>query len=502
MPGDVVMGILWYVVRNAPTCLVMFFLVLLAVRGRLRFSFRATVGIAAGIIAASCLAAGAGVVLFAGEEGIWATVPLLAVSLASLAALTRMPWSKRLFVLFSAMGAAAIAVLAYDVLLRTVALEWSFGARRMLDAAVCSFGPLLLAPLFARTIRWGIEHIEDNALWRRLAAVPAAFFIVANALYALAYSVEFGSIWADALYALAVATLAFLLVASYVVLFSALSATMENARLREAAQLESMQHARYEDLRRMLRETAQARHDFRHQLLLIRSFADENDLEGLRAYLGEQGTRSDGGQGRYAANFAVDSVASHFAERARACGAETSFELALPERLPLPETDFCMALANLLENAAEACERAAACGAADGAARAPDASTPDAASGQGAPAGSAQTGTAIGKPGGTHGEAGALFLRAEARMAGSAVLVAVRNSCTPADAQALAAAAPGGVLAHPAKSTKRAGDGTGLASVAALAERYRGEARASCSDDTAEMRLLLRSERASPPARR
>ena len=91
MPDDVVMGILWYVVRNAPACLVMFFLVLLAVRGRLRFSFKATVGIAAGIIAASCLAAGAGVVLFAGEEGIWATVPLLAVSLASLAALTRMP---------------------------------------------------------------------------------------------------------------------------------------------------------------------------------------------------------------------------------------------------------------------------------------------------------------------------------------------------------------------------------------------------------------------------
>lgn len=74
---------------------------------------------------------------------------MLAVSLLSLAALTKLPWGKRLFVFFSAATAVAIAILAYDVLLRTVALEWSFGARRVLDAVVCSAGPLVLAPLFA-----------------------------------------------------------------------------------------------------------------------------------------------------------------------------------------------------------------------------------------------------------------------------------------------------------------------------------------------------------------
>ena len=42
--------------------------------------------------------------------------------------------------------------------------------------------------------------------------------------------------------------------------------------------------------------------------------------------------------------------------RDRACGADVSLAFALPERLPLPEADFCMAMANLLENAVEACE--------------------------------------------------------------------------------------------------------------------------------------------------
>ena len=289
MGEDVAGGVLWYVVRNAPTFLAMFFLMLLAVRGRLRFSLGVTVGMALGIVAAVSLACGIGVAVFAGEEGVWATVPVLAVSLLSLAALTKLPWGKRLFVFFSAATAAAIAILAYDVLLRTVALEWSFGARRVLDAVVCSAGPLVLAPLFACTIRWGVEQVDDPALWRRLAAVPAGFFVAANALYMFAYAVEFLSSGSDALYALAVGVLAFLMVASYLMLFSALRTVMENARLREAAQLEELQHERYRSLRRTLRDTAKARHDFRHQLLVIRSFADEDDVQGLRAYLDEQG---------------------------------------------------------------------------------------------------------------------------------------------------------------------------------------------------------------------
>ena len=316
MGEDVAGGVLWYVVRNAPTFLAMFFLMLLAVRGRLRFSLGVTVGMALGIVAAVSLACGIGVAVFAGEEGVWATVPVLAVSLLSLAALTKLPWGKRLFVFFSAATAAAIAILAYDVLLRTVALEWSFGARRVLDAVVCSAGPLVLAPLFARTIRWGVEQVDDPALWRRLAAVPAGFFVAANALYMFAYAVEFLSSGSDALYALAVGVLAFLMVASYLMLFSALRTVMENARLREAAQLEELQHERYRSLRRTLRDTAKARHDFRHQLLVIRSFADEDDVQGLRAYLDEQGAgQAQREPGAYALNFALDAVAASLRRR-------------------------------------------------------------------------------------------------------------------------------------------------------------------------------------------
>ena len=324
-------------------------------------------------------------------------------------------------------------------------------------------GWVLLAPLFARTICWGVEQVDDPALWRRLAAVPAGFFVAANALYMFAYAVEFLSSGSDALYALAVGVLAFLMVASYLMLFSALRTVMENARLREAAQLEELQHERYRSLRRTLRDTAKARHDFRHQLLVIRSFADEDDVQGLRAYLDEQGAgQAQREPGAYALNFALDAVAAHFAERARACGADVSLAFALPERLPLPEADFCMAMANLLENAVEACERAVR--------------EEAGADGRGS---TAQDGA---RP---------LFVDAEARIEGNAVLVSVRNSCTPSDARALAAAAPDGVLSSDVRSAKREGDGIGLASVATLAKRYRGEVQVEIDEYAATIHVLL-----------
>ena len=119
-------------------------------------------------------------------------------------------------------------------------------------------------------------------------------------------------------------------------------------------------------------------------------------------------------------------------------------------------------MANLLENAVEACERAVR--------------EEAGADGRGS---TAQDGA---RP---------LFVDAEARIEGNAVLVSVRNSCTPSDARALAAAAPDGVLSSDVRSAKREGDGIGLASVATLAKRYRGEVRVEIDEHAATIHVLL-----------
>lgn len=467
MPDTYAAAALFYILRNAPTFLAVFFIMLLAVRNRLRFSFGKTVAIGIAVIAVASIAAGLAVACLPEQNGVYATAPLAAVFLAVFFACTRLSWGKRLFVLLSGMVIAAFSVLVYDVALTLVYDYSDFWQRRILEAIVCFAVPLAMAPLFNGPIRWAIEQIDEPRLWRMLAAVPIVFFLLACALYTFVYEASFESPLAWPLYALIVTVLIGLLIASYLSLFAALRTTVENARLKAASQLESLQHARYENLKRQLEDTAKARHDARHQMLVIRSFAERGALDDLQKYLNEQGALAfEQGQQTYALNFAIDAVCAHFAERAHACGAETSLRIDLPERLPLPEADVCIALANLMENAVEACERLAA---------------------------------AVGQT----NESREIFLHVDAQTHGDAIIVSVENSCTHDDARALleaGAAAPvgQGTFSHAPRSAKRDGEGIGLASVATIAEGHRGEVRIACTDNphanaSASVRLLLRT---------
>lgn len=132
------------------------------------------------------------------------------------------------------------------------------------------------------------------------------------------------------------------------------SSLNRNDRLRRENQLLSMQQARYDGLRSVIAQTRQARHDMRHHFHTLQGFAAQGKWESLTKYLDEvQGSIPEGDLG-LCENTAVDSVAGYFAMRYREHGIPLTFELSLPRQLPVPETDFCSVLSNLLENAMDA----------------------------------------------------------------------------------------------------------------------------------------------------
>lgn len=101
------------------------------------------------------------------------------------------------------------------------------------------------------------------------------------------------------------------------------------------------------------------RHDLRHQLTVLRELYEQNDREKLGRYL--QALTEKLPSGRKSAlceNYAVNAVASHYADMARQAGAEVSARLTVPPELPAAlESDLCVIVGNLMENAAEACAR-------------------------------------------------------------------------------------------------------------------------------------------------
>ena len=156
------------------------------------------------------------------------------------------------------------------------------------------------------------------------------------------------------LYALISFALLFLLLLFYLLFYLMASSLNRNDRLRRENQLLSMQQARYASLHNAIEQTRQARHDMRHHFHILQSLASQEKWESLTAYLDEaQGSIPDVELG-LCRNTAVDSVAGYFAALYREHGIPLSFEIDLPNELPVSEIDLCSVLSNLLENALEA----------------------------------------------------------------------------------------------------------------------------------------------------
>ena len=156
------------------------------------------------------------------------------------------------------------------------------------------------------------------------------------------------------LYLLFSLALLILLLSFYVLFYLMASSLNRNDRLRRENQLLSMQQARYDNLRTSIEQTRHARHDMRHHLHILQSFAAQGNWEGLAGYLDEvQGSIPDGSL-CLCENMAVDGVAGYFAALYREQGLPLTIELDLSPQVPVPETDLCSVLSNLLENAMEA----------------------------------------------------------------------------------------------------------------------------------------------------
>lgn len=155
-------------------------------------------------------------------------------------------------------------------------------------------------------------------------------------------------------YAVVSIVLLFLLIFSYSLLFLLLRSIKSSSELQRKNQILQMETSHYETLRDTIEETRRARHDMRHHFTVLSSMAERKAWPELEKYLKQISGSIPDSELTLCENPAVDGVASHYASRCRHNNIPFSCILALPRHLTVPETDLCVILANLLENALEA----------------------------------------------------------------------------------------------------------------------------------------------------
>ena len=115
----------------------------------------------------------------------------------------------------------------------------------------------------------------------------------------------------------------------------------------------------YENLRRHSEEVASLRHDLRHHITALQGLCREGNTEEVRKYLEALSQRPELNRtGGYTVHPAVDAVLTAMLARGAETGVRAEVRVELPPELPIPNSDLCPLLMNLLENALEANEKA------------------------------------------------------------------------------------------------------------------------------------------------
>ncbi len=226
----------------------------------------------------------------------------------------------------------------------------------------------------------------------------------------------------------------------YVFFYQAAVIILERAELDKRSQLLEMQSSRLYELREYMKQTQRLRHDFRQSVHILSSLAEEGNLDGVRSHLSEYEQRiSRSGYAEFCSNASLDALFRYYYETAEEEGIRTDWKIELPEPLTVSELDMAALFGNIMENAIHACSEQ------------------------------------------TEGEK-YFSLTSELRR-GNSLYVVSTNSF---NGKALKNGEGG------YRSTKHGGQGTGLASVFAVAEKYGGSARAHNSEKEFFVDLVIK----------
>ena len=212
---------------------------------------------------------------------------------------------------------------------------------------------LLFIPLMRPRIIWLVEAFHAHRVWRIAWLLPAAFTL----MYCLMQPWYPATVLVQRVQRMGIV----LVIASLVVfnfltfLFYRIARELTvNTRLTEENQVLTIEARRYQALRAHVEETRLMRHDFRQHLRVISNLTDAGRTEELKQYLRQYDQELGGEHVSVCENAAVDAIAGYYHHYAVVHKVPVDWKISLPEALPLPETDLCMLLGNLLENALQA----------------------------------------------------------------------------------------------------------------------------------------------------
>lgn len=268
--------------------------------------------------------------------------------------------SKTLFMDFFMVGIVMSVIDLTYIVNRTWFAEAFLASPYRTDVLVRGAITLLLYPplylLFKKSLR-PIMQIETVTVWKYMTAIPLVFAVISIITTMEAF---------DHKISLVILSIRFSIICGSVLVCALLAKVvgqMEQAvraeeKSKQTEWLLALQGEQYESLTNSIEQARATRHDLRHQLAAISAMAESKEYEKLQEFV-EQYRRSVPTDKDIVLceNYAANSVIRHYIALAHEEGISTiDMRCVLAQDSGIEDTDLCVLLGNLLENAIEGCK--------------------------------------------------------------------------------------------------------------------------------------------------
>ena len=220
---------------------------------------------------------------------------------------------------------------------------------------------LILCTIFLMTralthIMDGLTSVSVPRFWKTAWLLPCSVTLI---LLVLTGDIRRGTVTVSDFFARILLLICMFLISHFMILFiQQLKEQLEvNARSQAMERLLQIQHDQYSMLQARITENRRARHDFRQHLRVIQDCVNRGDLEDLKSYLTEYAKQFPAHSDHiYCNSYAVNAILAFYADKAENNNIRLDVKLHMSDSPVIPETEFCVLLGNLLENALDACQ--------------------------------------------------------------------------------------------------------------------------------------------------
>ncbi len=267
--------------------------------------------------------------------------------------------TKTLFMDFFMVGIVMSTIDSAYIICRTLLFDSFVTSPCRTDVLVRTAVIVLIYPplyLFFSKVLKPIMEIKSGDVWQYITAIPAVFALISiittmeafgheisPVIIAIRLSIIFGSVLVCSLMAIVVRRME--------------HAIEVEEQAKQAQMLLAVQSEQYAALAKNIESTKAARHDLRHQLTLICAMATEGDIAGVRAFISKyQKSISPERELIVCENYAANSMIAHYIALAETSGVmNLDIKCNLGNECSIEDTDLCVLLGNLFENAIEGC---------------------------------------------------------------------------------------------------------------------------------------------------